>query len=121
MSKDNLLTKSPNGKKWIISQKGEEEFISVVCGRSCGYFRLFAVVLAVIFGYFRLFAVVLSRYLAFFGYLRSFLRSFAVIFDYFRSLLGHNSCNWHVTEQLEIALKQSKSPLKWCLTHVTSM
>ena len=87
----------------------------------CGYFRLFAVVLAVIFGYFRLFAVVLSRYLAFFGYLRSFLRSFAVIFGYLRSLLGHNSCNWHVTGQLEIALKQSKSPLKRCLTHVTSM
>ena len=91
--------------------------ISVVCGRSCGYFRLFAVVLAVIFGYFRLFAVVLSRYLAFFGYLRSFLRSFAVIFDYFRSLLGHNSCNWHVTEQLEIALKQCKSPL----THIAAV
>ena len=26
MAKDGLLTKSPNGKKWIISQKGEEEF-----------------------------------------------------------------------------------------------
>jgi len=24
--KQGLLTKSPNGKKWIISQKGEEEF-----------------------------------------------------------------------------------------------
>ncbi len=26
MAKDGLLIKSPNGKKWIISQKGEEEF-----------------------------------------------------------------------------------------------
>ena len=26
MAKDGLLTKSPNGKKWIITQKGEEKF-----------------------------------------------------------------------------------------------
>ena len=86
MSKDNLLTKSPNGKKWIISQKGEEEF---------GAYEL---------SYF-------NRYC---GRLRS-------LFGYLRLLLGHNSCNWHVTEQLEIALKQCKSPLKRSLTHVTSM
>ena len=70
-------------------------------------FAVVAVVLAVVFGYFRLFSVVLSRFKSLFGYLRL--------------LFGHNSCNWHVTEQLEIALKQCKSPLKQCLTHVTSM
>ena len=49
MSKDNLLTKSPNGKKWIISQKGEEEFgayelsyFNRYCGRLRSFLRLFS-------------------------------------------------------------------------------
>mgnify|MGYP006885610055 CR=1 FL=1 len=74
-----------------------------IYSRFAGHFRLFSA----IFGHFRSFSAILSRFKSLFGYLRS--------------LLGHNSCNWHVTEQLEIALKQCKSPLKQCLTHVTSM
>ena len=102
-----------------------------------GYFRLFIVVLPVIFGYFRSFSAIfghLRLFAAICGYLRLFaaicgyLRSFSAIlsrfkslFGYFRSLLGHNSCNQHVTGQLEIALNQCESPLKRCLMHVTSM
>lgn len=84
-----------------------------IYSRFAGHFRLFSV----IFGYFRLFSAICGHFRLF----AAILSRFKSLFGYFRSLLGHNSCNQHVTGQLEIALNQCKSPLKRCLMHVTGM